>query len=241
MDEQDRDNRYSKPCYYDTEQRIWVNEQYEQIKLPSTLSRLHGGQSGFDRPANDGVDEQTTQDVYQFLYKNMHKSEKYKGVQFKDTLTVSAFQAFKSEWNAHILSTRLSKNQQTKQLLSKGLAGKAKIMVSHRFKEQLAETEAVVILKFLEDKISASLGVLGRMELVKKVKQDVKEESLITFFLTLDTKFESTPGKSDEAKIEAALDAIRSQTLKLKLGKKEREWNGNWIKFQENYQHQSTT
>ncbi len=232
MDEQDSDNRYSEPCYFDAEQEIWVNEQYEPVKLPSTFSRLHGGQYGFDRPANNGMDEETTQNVNQQFYKNVYKAEKYKGVQFKDTITVSAFQAFKSEWNAHILSTRLSKKQQTKQLLSKGLAGKAKIIVSHRFEEQLAETEAVVILKFLEDKISASLGVLGKMELVKKVKQDVKEESLINLFLTLDTLFESTP-KSDDQKIEIALDSLQSSNLKISMGKKEEKWKGDWNKFQE--------
>ncbi len=40
MEEQDRNERYSKPCYFDTEQGIWVNEQYEQIELPSTQRPL---------------------------------------------------------------------------------------------------------------------------------------------------------------------------------------------------------
>ena len=75
MDEQDRDDRYSGPCYYDTEQGIWVNEQYEQVKLPSTQHRLHGGQLGFDRLANNGMDEEATQDVNQQFYKNIQSRQ----------------------------------------------------------------------------------------------------------------------------------------------------------------------
>ena len=40
MERQDRDNRYSEPCYYDTEQGIWVNDPYEPIELPVTRNRL---------------------------------------------------------------------------------------------------------------------------------------------------------------------------------------------------------
>ena len=42
MDEQDHDDRYSGPCYYDIEQGVWVNGQYEPIELPSTRRPLHG-------------------------------------------------------------------------------------------------------------------------------------------------------------------------------------------------------
>jgi hypothetical protein len=41
MEEQDRDNRYSEPCYFDAEQGIWVNAHYEPIELPSTRHPLH--------------------------------------------------------------------------------------------------------------------------------------------------------------------------------------------------------
>ena len=105
MERKDRDSRYSEPCYYDTEQDIWVNERYEPVELPVTRNLLHGGESGFDRPAtNNEMDEETTQESGQKVYQNVYKVDKYKGVQFKDTLTVPAFQAFKSVECSHTIN-----------------------------------------------------------------------------------------------------------------------------------------
>jgi hypothetical protein len=222
---------YSQALYYNYETGDIVDRDYTPVKLPRHET-LHGGQSGFDRPAYNGMNEEPTQESNQKIYKE-YRNEKYKGIQFKDTLTVAAFQSFKAEWSAYVLSTRISKQQQTKELLSRGISGKAKVLVTKKFQDQVADTEAAEILKFLEDKVGAHLGVLGKMELVKKIKQDLKEESLINLFLELDTAFETTPNKSDERKIEAAFEAFRSPTLKMSLAKKEEKWRGNWIVFQE--------
>ncbi len=48
MEIRDDDDRYSEPLYYDSVHKIWVNEQYEPVKLPSTQRPLHGGECGFD-------------------------------------------------------------------------------------------------------------------------------------------------------------------------------------------------
>ncbi|HYN44557.1 MAG TPA: hypothetical protein VER35_01020, partial [Candidatus Limnocylindrales bacterium] len=174
-DNQDVNDRYSRPCYYDKEQKIWVDDSYNPIELPDTLDLLHGGETGFDCRTDEDLN-----DVPNRLFHD--KIEKYKGIQFRDNLSIAVFQSFKSEWKAYVLSTRLPKAQQTRQLLSRGLAGKAIVVVSQRFGKEIANIEADTILNFLEEKVSAHLGVLGKMDLMKKVKQDVNDESLISFY-----------------------------------------------------------
>ncbi|HYN44438.1 MAG TPA: reverse transcriptase domain-containing protein, partial [Candidatus Limnocylindrales bacterium] len=224
---QDDDQRYSEACYYDKEQEMWVDSQYQPVQLPGIFSPLHGGESDFDPLEN------AQQDARQRRFSYSYKDFKYKGNQLKDNLTIAALQVFKSEWSAHVLSSRLTEAQQTNELLSRGLAGKAKVLVSQKFGAAMATTEAKVIMDFLESKISAHLGLLGKMEMVKKVQQDIREESLVNFFLSLDAVFQSTPNKSDDQKIEAAFGAIRAQSFKMSLAKKEKKWKGNWQTFQE--------
>ena len=56
---------------------------------------------------------------------------------------------------------------------------------------------------------------------------------LFLFFLSLDTIYLSMPDKTDPSKIEDALNAIQSPTLRAKLNRKEDQWKGSWINFQE--------
>ena len=216
--------RYSKPFYYDYGTKGYVDQEFTPTKLPNT-NLLHGGRIGFKIPPQESNEMEEDFQV-------SAKAEKYKGTKFQEDLTFATFQSFKSEWNAHVLSNNLSPQQQRLQLLSKALAGKAKIIISNHFGIQLSETSAEEILNCLEEKIGGHLGVLGKMAMIEKVRQNVKEESLIIFFLNLDTTFLSMPNKSAESKIEAALNAIQSPTLKSALGKKEAKWKGDWIKFQ---------
>jgi 3-hydroxy-3-methylglutaryl CoA synthase len=53
MDEQDHDDRYSEPCYFDAEQGIWINAHYEPIELPSTRYKkicYHGFKTTVQKP-----------------------------------------------------------------------------------------------------------------------------------------------------------------------------------------------
>ncbi|HYN44554.1 MAG TPA: retropepsin-like aspartic protease, partial [Candidatus Limnocylindrales bacterium] len=143
---------------------MWADSQYQPVQLPGIISPLHGGETGFDSRTDEDLN-----DVPNRLFHD--KVEKYKGIQFRDNLSIAVFQSFKSEWKAYVLSTRLPKAQQTRQLLSRGLAGKAIVVVSQRFGEEIGDIEADTILNFLEEKVCAHLGVLGKMDLMKKVKR----------------------------------------------------------------------
>jgi hypothetical protein len=72
----------------------------------------------------------------------------------------------------------------------------------------------------------------GKAEIVKKIQQNIKEESLINLFLALELAFASRPNATEEDKILAAFDAFRSKTLADNVGKREREIAGSWTNFQ---------
>jgi len=93
MEEQDHDDRYSQPLYYDSVHQILVNEQYEPVELPSTQRPLHGGEYGFDSPGN----ECESGEQQKIPRTSNPKFIKYKGLQLKDDLSIATFQRFKAE------------------------------------------------------------------------------------------------------------------------------------------------
>ncbi|HYN44446.1 MAG TPA: reverse transcriptase family protein, partial [Candidatus Limnocylindrales bacterium] len=223
-DNQDVNDRYSRPCYYDKEQKIWVDDSYNPIELPDTLDLLHGGECGFDSPGETREQQEIPRNS---------KFIKYKGLQLKDDLSVAAFQRFKAEWTTYLTVHVLTKMQKKEQLVDRALAGNAKLIASQAFKERFGAASEEEILQFLESKISAHMGVRGKAEMIKKVQQNTREESLINLFLALDLAFGSRPNATEEDKILAAFDAFRSKTLANNLAKREKEFKGNWTSFQQ--------
>jgi hypothetical protein len=158
---------------------------------------------------------------------------KYKGLQLKDDLSVAAFQRFKAEWTTYLTVHVLSKMQKKEQLVDRALAGNAKLIASQAFKERFGAASEEEILQFLESKISAHMGVRGKAEMIKKVQQNTREESLINLFLALDLAFASRPNATEDDKILAAFEAFRSKTLANNVAKREKEFKGDWTNFQQ--------
>ena len=181
METRDPGPRYSKPFYYDYGTKVYVDQDKTPTKLPNT-NLLHGGRIGFNPNPDDfvGYEEDPSLQPQQ---RYASRPEKYKGTQFKDNLNFATLQSFKFEWNAFVLANNLSKEQQRSQLVSRGLAGNASLVVSQIFGAQLANADANEILCRLEAKIcNSNMGVVGMMDMIKKVKQNTNEESLISFF-----------------------------------------------------------
>jgi hypothetical protein len=133
---------------------------------------------------------------------------------------------------AYLQVNKLTKEQKKEQLLDRALAGNAKLITSQHFQGNFGQASPEEILDFLESKINAHLGIRGKAEMIKRVQQNTKEESLINLFLALELAFASRPNATEEDKILAAFDAFRSKTLADNVGKREREIAGNWTNFQ---------
>lgn len=213
--------KYSAPFYYNYHTKGYVDHNFTPTKLPSTHRPLHGGQLGFDQPG-----EETNKAVES-------KFIKYKGIQLKDDLSITTFQRFKAEWEAYLSVNALTKKQMKEQLVDRALGGNAKLIASQAFQDKFGEASAQEIIQLLESKINAHLGLRGKVEMIKKIQQNTKEESLINLFLSLDLAFTSRPNATPEDKILSAFDAIKSRTLANNIAKREKEFAGDWIKFQQ--------
>ena len=69
--------------------------------------------------------------------------------------------------------------------------------------------------------------------MIKKIQQNTREESLINLFLELDLAFASRTNATEDDKILAAFDAFRSKALANNVAKREKEFKGDWISFQQ--------
>ena len=217
---------YSPALYYDYANNQLVQADYTPYKLPRIPNTLHGGELGLDSPADDSEKEKHEES-------SKSKFIKYKGLQLKDDLSVTTFQRFKAEWEAYLTISALTKKQKKEQLVDRAIAGNAKLIASQAFKDQFGAANDEQILQFLENKISAHLGLRGKAGIIKRIQQNTKEESLINLFLELDLAFASRPNATEEDKILAAFEAIKSTTLANNIAKREREFEGDWIKFQQ--------
>jgi hypothetical protein len=216
--------KYSTPFYYNYHTKDYVDQNFTPTKLPVTKRPLHGGEYGFDTPVDD-------QDKHEESRES--KFIKYKGLQLKDDLSIATFQRFKAEWEAYLNVNTLTNKQIKEQLVDRALAGNAKLIASQAFQDRFGEASAQEILQLLDNKINAHLGLRGKVEMIKKIQQNTKEESLINLFLSLDLAFASRPNTTQEDKILSAFEAIKSRTLANNIAKREREFAGDWIKLQQ--------
>ena len=169
--------RYSDPIYFDYQTNALVNPDYSPFKTTRNApvpNSLHGGQ--YER--NDPHSEQQQDDSDFFT--ETKKADKYRGTALDNDLTIPGFQKFKTEWIACLSIHPLMPNEQKKeQLVTRALKGRAKLLAT--MKEGFATADHNQIFKFLENQISANLGVRGAAGIVKKMQQDTNQSYLNQF------------------------------------------------------------
>jgi hypothetical protein len=215
-------DEYSEPIYYDYKANQLVKADYTPYKLPRTLISSHGGQSKANYEPDTRAEEP----------RSSKKVSKYTGIQLKDDLSVETFVQFKGQWDAYHLTKDLTAEQKRSQLMDYAIAGRAKTLINIQFGDKLKTATAESIIEALKEKIAGHLGVRQKQAVIKRVKQNLRETSLINLFLDLELAFSVRFTATAEEKILAAFEAFSSEKLAKNVAAREREYRNSWNDFQ---------